>query len=263
MTQDKSNEDNAVHLCIDRQVPDEFAAEAAEVAALENPDNDPEAIIAASGGATNERLALLKAKKWLPGRTLRVRFLDGSPAMQDKVAKYARTWCDYANIKFAFGNYKSAHIRISFFADAGSWSALGTDALVRSWLPANQPTMNYGWLRDNTPDEEYSRVVIHEFGHALGAIHEHQNPAGAPLQWDKDAVYKYFSGPPNFWSKDQIDFNILNRYNLDQLQGSAFDPDSIMLYEFPGALMLDGKGTKSNTVLSATDIATIRTAYPH
>jgi len=40
----------------------------------------------------------------------------------------------------------------------------------------HEPTMNYGWLKDDTDDVEYRRVVIHEFGHALGAIHEHQNP---------------------------------------------------------------------------------------
>jgi len=44
--------------------------------------------------------------------------------------------------------------------------------------------MNYGWLRDDTQDEEYSRVVLHEFGHALGCIHEHQQPKFGRV-WDK------------------------------------------------------------------------------
>lgn len=255
MSEQKPSEAAETGACIDRVVPEEYAEEAAAVAALENPENDIE---------SDDRLALLKAKKWLPGRTLRVRFLDGSPTMQSKVAKYAMEWCEHANIKFVFGNFKrsNAHIRISFYADRGSWSALGTDALVRSWFPVNEPTMNFGWLRDDTPDAEYSRVAIHEFGHALGAIHEHQNPAGVPLQWNKEAVYAYFSGAPNFWDQDQIDFNILNKYSLDQLQGSAYDGDSIMLYGFPGSLFTSGVGTKSNNVLSATDKATIKKAYP-
>lgn len=33
--------------------------------------------------------------------------------------------------------------------------------------------MHFGWLRDDTDDVEWRRVVVHEFGHALGAIHEH------------------------------------------------------------------------------------------
>jgi hypothetical protein len=253
MSADKQNEDTAIQACIDRMVPEEFAAEAAYVAALENPENEVQ---------SDDKLALMRAKKWFPGRTLRVRFLDGTDTMKDKVAKYAKIWCEHANIRFDFGNYKNAHIRISFFADRGSWSALGTDALVRSWFPLNQPTMNYGWLRDHTSDDEYSRVVLHEFGHALAAIHEHQNPIGDPIVWNKEAVYDYFSGAPNFWDKDAIDHNILNTYSMDQLQGTDYDGDSIMLYGFPGTLMANGKGTKSNSVLSAKDIEAIRKAYP-
>ena len=55
---------------------------------------------------------------------------------------------------------------------------------------------------------EYERVVVHEFGHALGAIHEHQNPKGG-IEWNLPAVYKYFAGPPNFWSKEDVDVNVL------------------------------------------------------
>lgn len=52
--------------------------------------------------------------------------------------------------------------------------------------------MNYGWLYPDTPDQEYSRVVLHEFGHALGAIHEHQHPEAA-IPWDKPKVYEYYA----------------------------------------------------------------------
>jgi serralysin len=39
-----------------------------------------------------------------------------------------------------------------------------------------KPTMNYGWMTPDSSDDEVHRVVAHEFGHALGLIHEHQNP---------------------------------------------------------------------------------------
>ena len=67
--------------------------------------------------------------------------------------------------------------------------------------------MNFGWLRPGTPLEEYMRVVLHEFGHALGLIHERQNPSGG-IQWNKPVVYRYYQGPPNFWVPQQVDINL-------------------------------------------------------
>ncbi len=51
--------------------------------------------------------------------------------------------------------------------------------------------MNFGWFDDSTPDNEFSRTVIHEFGHALGCVHEHSSPA-ATIPWNRDAVYAYY-----------------------------------------------------------------------
>ena len=121
--------------------------------------------------------------------------------------------------------------------------------------------MHFGWLRDDTDDVEWRRVVVHEFGHALGAIHEHQNPKGG-IQWNVQAVYKAFSGPPNHWSQEEIDHNIIRKYSLDQLNATSFDIKSIMLYGFPPELIIGGVGTPSNTTLSGGDKRFIRRMYP-
>ena len=121
--------------------------------------------------------------------------------------------------------------------------------------------MNYGWLRDGTDDGEYSRVVLHEFGHALGCIHEHQTPT-FNRKWNKAAVMKYFQGPPNFWDEADIQSNVLQKYSPQGIAATQFDPQSIMLYAFDGKLFADGLGpTNSNSKLSPTDIRMIKSMY--
>ncbi|WP_437777222.1 M12 family metallopeptidase [Sorangium sp. So ce1097] len=254
----------AAAICHDRTLPLELEEEARRVAAQENPENDVDPSIDVNDPniKPGERIALIARKRWRPGKLLKIRFLDGSPTMRAKVVQYATEWARHANIRFEFGDSPYAEIRISFYADQGSWSALGTDALIQRAFPMNQPTMNFGWLRDDTSEEECSRIVLHEFGHALGAIHEHQNPRGG-IVWDEEAVYRYFSGPPNYWNREQIRHNVLEKYSEDILLGTEFDPSSIMLYSFPASLTRGGaRLVQSNTRLSQRDIDFIKVAYP-
>ena len=241
-----------VHACIDRVLPLELREEARRVAVLENPANQR--------GADASELALELAKKWKPGRTLRVRFLEGDPRMIGRVRDAAVEWTRHANVGFAFVEAGDAEIRIAF-RDDGSWSAVGTDALVSRYFRKHEPTMNFGWLHAGSTDEEVRSVVLHEFGHALGCIHEHQNPAGA-IVWDKERVYADLGGPPNHWDRAAIDFNMFQKYAADQTQFSAFDAESIMLYAFPVSWTISGGATKENSILSATDRAFIAEAYP-
>jgi serralysin len=92
--------------------------------------------------------------------------------------------------------------------------------------------MNFGGLTLESDEAEYSRVVLHEFGHALGMIHEHQNPANE-IQWNNPEVYRALGGPPNNWDTDTIDHNMFREYSQDQTQFTDFDEKSIMLYSFP------------------------------
>src|SRR5919198_2319575 len=175
---------------------------------------------------------------WKPGKTLRIRFLEGDPEIQNKVKEKAMDWTKYANIKFAFvPDDNEAEIQIAFQQGARSWSAIGTDA---STANPGEATMNFGWLDANTEDKEYSRVVKHEFGHALGLIHEHQNPAGG-IKWNKDAVYKALGGPPNNWDRRTVDQNMFERYNKNITNYTKTDPKSIMMYPIPAAWTLNGK----------------------
>jgi hypothetical protein len=255
-----------LRLCFDRILPDDYnparaAGERARIADHILRKSGPTATIDATVLHPAARMAIIPIKKWESGTALRCRFLDGSTTQQQRVQEKAALWEQYANIGFEFITTKDEHIRISFSADTGSWSAVGTDALVEKYFPKYQPTMNFGWLRDDTEDEEYERVVVHEFGHALGAIHEHQSPA-AGLRWNKAEVYRVFSGPPNYWSKEEINFNILDRYSKDQTNFTKFDRQSIMLYHFSASLFEDGQETPLNIRMSEQDHRFISKMYP-
>lgn len=180
-------------------------------------------------------------KTWMNGSQLHARFLGGTAEQQAKAREQAKWWTDVANITIEFGNDPNAHFRISFDPDDGAWSYVGTDCRE---IPLNEPTMNLGFLDGGT--------AAHEFGHAIGLAHEHQNPAGG-IQWNEEVVIREAAKAPNFWDEETARHNILRRYTADQINGTQFDPDSIMLYFFPASWTLNGVGTHQNDVLSQLD----------
>jgi serralysin len=209
------------------------------------------------------KAALLNDFKWQPGTRIRVRFLDGAPELRARVQAVAEEWTGpaMANLRFQFlddSDAGDADIRIAFVQGDGSWSYLGT---MSQQIPASEQTMNYGWLTPDSDDDELHRVVTHEFGHALGLIHEHQNPE-KPISWNRDAVIADLSGPPNNWDPETIENNIFKRYDQTEVATTPTDPDSIMMYPIPAAWTTDGFSVDLNTNLSETDRRFIAEAYP-
>ena len=189
---------------------------------------------------------------------LTVRFLEGDPVVQNKVRQTALEWNNYTAVQLVFTKSPDADIRIGFRPDGGSNSYVGT---CRPALGPSDETMNLGWLEPKTSDDEYKRVVLHEFGHALGLIHEHQSPA-SPIQWDKQAAYEYYART-NHWDAATVDHNLFQKYAAAETQYSAFDPSSIMAYYIPKELTKNDVAIGTwNSELSATDKAFIAQVYP-
>lgn len=213
------------HVCIDRVLPRDLMRLQPTVA---------------TRGGRSRAIAPI-GKTWMNGSTLHVRFMGGTPQQQAIAREQALWWTAHANLVFVFDNAPDADIRISFDPNDGAWSYVGTDA---KGIAAGEATMNLGFLDGGTAG--------HEFGHAIGLAHEHQNPEGGIL-WNEAVVLRELAGSPNFWNEAQIRHNVLRKYSADQINGTSFDPDSIMLYFFPAEWTTNGIATKQNNVLSATD----------
>lgn len=206
------------------------------------------------------RLAVLRANVWRQ-TGITCLFLDGTPKLHGRVAWTAQRWSRYAWMHVTFVNRGPADVRITFKGD-GSWSYVGTDALN---IPQDEPTMCYGWLENSFANGDFAeikRVVLHEFGHAIGFIHEHQNPLGG-IVWNEDAVYKYYAGPPNRWDRETIYNNVLAPYALDMVNGGEYDAHSIMNYPIPREFVVDkAQATDWNNDLSPSDKNMAAVLYP-
>ena len=194
---------------------------------------------------------------WSNGSTVTVRFLGGSGALQERVIRFAREWTQYANLNFRVVNGGTADIRVGFTQNGSSWSVVGRSS---QRMGQDRPSMNFGWLNDRTPDFEVRRTVLHEFGHALGLLHEHQNPEGG-IDWDEEAVYAHYLRTQG-WDRRTTYNNVMATASHDATQYSAYDAASIMHYPVDDRLTQGSYSVGMNNELSATDKRYIGRLYP-
>jgi hypothetical protein len=235
------------------------------------------------GAADPLRLAILRvhADKWDNHVTLTYSFYHDASGHHARDPKgvlrfypWRTTKMEMDRVREAFEKWKSvgiglsfkevqspaeANLRIGFAQDKSSWSFLGSVAQTR---PLNERTMNFGWSL-----YEYGGMdtALHEIGHALACPHEHQNP-NSGIVWNEEAVIEYFKGDPNNWKEDAIRYNILRRLDAADVEGSAWDPNSVMHYTFPRGLIVSPEpyqnGLRPAGGLSANDRAWVRRFYP-
>lgn len=235
-----------------------------------------------------ERVELIRIneKKWVNGTKLHYYFFDDEDSdgeevrMTDGSVEWV-TWVGSEGakdvVRNAFGIWKNlgiglefeevdsrteAEIRIGFMRGDGSWSYLGRDVIDLD-LSVDARTMNFGW--DITRRARGLDTALHEIGHTLGFPHEHQNP-NAGIEWDEEAVYGALAEPPNRWDRDRTFRNILRKISPDRVQGSTWDPNSIMHYSFAPGLIVNPaqfrNGLRPAPGLSARDVDWVKTFYP-
>jgi len=231
------------------QWPDDQAAYTAAI--NENPAN-----AGTSSGTRRKRSIVHYSKLWANGRTLKVAFMDSPDAdHKQKIIAAASQWLPYINLKFEFVDDLKGDIRIATKNNNNS-SMLGTDALL---IHPDHPTMNLGVKPQH---EDFEVIVIHEFGHALGAMHEHQHPR-ANIPWDKPKVYEFYKNREmNPLTEEQVDRNLFASFDTLDAIYTSYDRKSIMHHPVANTLTVGNWEIPINRRISKKDKRLMRLLYP-
>jgi Astacin (Peptidase family M12A) len=222
------------------------------------------------------RYVIDRYKLWRTGTVLTICFYDSTPERRRAVADIARIWTHYAHVTFDFGPDPAlrscaaqtpSHIRIAF-QKSGNWSYVGRDSVA---VDLGQPSMNLE-VASSTPlaliePHELQRVVLHEFGHAIGLQHEHQSPkSDCEAEFNWPIIYTEMGKPPNNWSRTTVDANLRALIVSPRLEISPYDKTSIMHYSLPSWMFRGGQKATCfvapNETLSDLDQLGAKAAYP-
>lgn len=134
----------------------------------------------------------------------------------------------------------------------GDWSTIGTDAKL---VPDGKPTLHL----DNQDNLTLAHnIALHEFGHALGLLHEHQHP-NRTIKFDEQNVYESY-GNAGVTDED-IENQIVRQWPAKNRLATDYDERSIMHYEFHANTTEDKKKYPPATELSEGDKKIIRQLY--
>jgi hypothetical protein len=204
--------------------------------------------------------------------TVQVGFTDGNDAwgqkLRGQVQRLAPVWSQFANITFEFVEGFTDDITIAFEPSEfpyGTYSSyLGTDSRMFSRTGRASMHLVFNPNDPNNTDAEFQRVILHEFGHALGLIHEHMRP-DRPILWDQPAVYNYYNRVTG-WDWPMIKAQVIDPYDRNVIDQTPFDPQSIMMYPFQAGLAYYTNGSPFvsdwNRELTQSDIDLVSRVYP-
>jgi hypothetical protein len=218
---------------------------------------------------------------WRPGETLKVCFRSGTQKARVRVARLASEWMQHANLVLDFGDVDNPRmcqgdnhesIKIDFVntgAKSGYWSAIGTmsrksdHSLNLSFLGEDEMPRNRAGQQ--MPEAEARRLVLHEFGHALGLFHEHQSPkAGCGAEYYEEAVFAF--GALRGWPPEQSIQNFRQIADTPEFNATEVDRKSIMHYSLPPWLFKGGEKSpcvvQTNFELSDRDKDFVKKVYP-
>jgi hypothetical protein len=251
--------------CAIPELPDDLRLSAACHAAFVRPENGPGLVALSYDHPEDEPLppesiTLLRSKFWPNGSVIRVAFRGGSPEVNAKVLRFANLWGQYANISFVPCPAGQVRDVIVAYDLPGYWSYLGTDCSLLA--RRGQVTMNLqGFDSGRMPESEWYRVVCHEVGHAIGAVHE-QMRREVIARIDEAKCIRYFEETQR-WPPDMTRAQVLTPIgDLSGYLASPVEETSIMEYQLPGSIMKDGRPVIGGSRITARDGQYMAKAYP-
>jgi hypothetical protein len=201
----------------------------------------------------NDKSLFATLHLWPNNTAITVGFIDGDPNVKAEVARIAPQWTEGTGIRFLFvEDSTGALIRVSF-TEEGNWSMLGAQARL---VAKTRPTMSLQTALEAFKSNDFRsfrKIVLLEFGHALGLLSEHQNP-NAQLQFNIEKIKQLYN-----WNDGTIKQNFSSYKIKDYRQ---FDPNSVMMFALSNEFLLDGSHYEGGFDLSEGDKLFIRKLYP-
>jgi len=193
-------------------------------------------------------LAGITNNLWEPNSTLKVGFDFSDYCVPsnlrsefiNQILAIAGEWSLHGSIQLTYEKNKSnCDIVIGFKSHKGTYSYLGTDSLILISKGKNSMNIDPTWVSSlwdlDKESTNFYRIytqhaIKHEFGHALGFIHEHQR-ADRPFHWDKEWMRANFDqlGLPTWAS---VRSNYIIKEDMVNLTYGNYDFKSIMNYDW-------------------------------
>lgn len=192
---------------------------------------------AADGDDPSERAVGLRTVHYEPGDRFTVQ-INGPSDFKKQVQHVLETKVfPYVNLAFEIVDRDGACLIDDRWASGGVCMGSGT----------RNPTLH---LSNHT-----QFLIVHEFGHALGMMHEMRSPS-VGLTWVKSALQaKYASGNLDTYRQ------IMKQFNPDKVVALPFDETSVMGYPLPASSNKQGVEIKPSNEFTALDKKWLRMTY--